>query len=70
MARGIMRYKACKCGRELRQDVVRNDRFSLGGIAPEVGGVSLYQKGVSMYHHPNVIDTCVSGVLVVTILCE
>ena len=25
-------------GRELRQDVVRNDRFSLGGIAPERGG--------------------------------
>ena len=25
-------------GGELRQDVVRNDRFSLGGIAPEGGG--------------------------------
>ena len=38
MARGIMRYKACKGGGESMQDVVRNDRFSLGGIAPEAGG--------------------------------
>ena len=38
-------------GGELRQDVVRNDRFSLSGIAPEGWGrgVSMYQKGVSMY---------------------
>ena len=48
MARGIMRYKACKGGGELRQDVVRNDRFSFGGIAPKGGGgrVHVSKEGV------------------------
>ena len=48
MARGIMRYKACKCGGELRQDVVQNDKSSLGDIAPR-GGASTYQKGASIH---------------------
>ena len=38
-------------GGESRQDVVQNDRFSLGGIGPE-GGASMYQKGASMYQEP------------------
>ena len=32
-----MRYKACKCGGELRQIVVQNDKISLDDIAPKGG---------------------------------
>ena len=41
-------------GRESRQDVVQNDKISLGDIAPEGGwgGVYTYQKGVYTYHQP------------------
>ena len=51
MARGIMRCKTCKGGGESRQDVVRNDRFSLSGIAPGGGvgggrGVHVSKGGV------------------------
>ena len=34
MARGLMRCKTCKGGRESRQDVVQNDKISPGDFAP------------------------------------
>ena len=53
----LRRYKACKSGEELRQDVMQNDIISLSDVATEGGGkVYIYQKGA--FIHQQLLIRC------------